>query len=59
MANKYKLPKDKMLFSVVELKKAGLSHYKINQLVADGILLKLNKKYYENTNYQGEESDFY
>lgn len=59
MANEYKLPKDKMLFSVVELKKAGLSHYKINQLVADGILLKLNKKYYENTNYQGEESDFY
>lgn len=59
MANEYKLPKDKMLFSVVELKKAGLSYYKINQLVADGILLKLNKKYYENTNYQGEESDFY
>ena len=59
MANEYKIPKDKMLFSVIELKKAGLSHYKINQLVADGILLKLNKKYYENTNYQGEESDFY
>ena len=59
MANEYQIPKDKMLFSVVELKKAGLSHYKINQLVADGILLKLNKKYYENTNYQGEESDFY
>ena len=59
MANEYQISKDKMLFSVVELKKAGLSHYKINQLVADGILLKLNKKYYENTNYQGEESDFY
>ena len=59
MANEYKLPKDKMLFSIVELKKAGLSHYKINQLVADGILLKLNKKYYENTDYQGGESDFY
>ena len=59
MVNECKLPKDKMLFSVVELKNAGLSHYKINQLVADGILLKLNKKYYENTNYQGEESDFY
>lgn len=59
MANGCKLPKDKMLFSVIELKNAGFSHYKINQLVADGILLKLNKKYYENTNYQGEESDFY
>lgn len=59
MADKYKLPKDQMLFSVDELKKAGFSHYKINQLVEEGILLKLNKKYYENVNYQGEELDFY
>lgn len=59
MVNKHKLPKDQMIFSVDELKAAGFSYYKINQLVEDGTLLKLNKKYYENTNYQGEESDFY
>jgi len=59
MVNECKFPKDKLLFSIIELKEDGLSHYKINQLVADGMLLKLNKKYYENTNYQGEECDFY
>lgn len=47
-----------MIFSVDELKAAGFSYYKINQLVEKGTLLKLNKKYYENTSYQGEESDF-
>ena len=59
MVNGLKLPRDQMIFSVDELKKAGYSHYKINQLVEDGTLLKLNKKYYENTEYNGEESDFY
>ena len=32
-----------MIFSVDELKAAGFSHYKINQLVEDGTLLKLPK----------------
>ena len=59
MMNERKLTEDQMIFSVEELKAAGFSHYKINQMVDDGTLLKLNKKYYENTNYQGEESDFY
>ncbi len=54
-----KLPENQMIFSVDELKKAGYSHYKMNQLVENGILLKLNKKYYENTEYSGDESDFY
>ena len=47
------------IFSIQELKEKGFSYYKINQMVAQGVLVKLNKKYYENTNYQGEESDFY
>ncbi len=59
MVNELKLPEDQMIFSIDELKKAGYSHYKINQLVEDGTLLKLNKKYYENTEYSGDESDFY
>jgi predicted transcriptional regulator of viral defense system len=28
-------------------------------MVAQGILIKLNKKYYQNANFDGEESDFY
>ena len=45
MVNGLKLPREQMIISVDELKKAGYSHYKINQLVEDGTLLKLNKKY--------------
>lgn len=59
MVNEFRLPKDQMIISVDELKAEGFSHYKINQLVEDGVLLKLNKKYYENTTYQGEESELY
>lgn len=51
--------KDQMIISVDELKESGYSHYKINRLVEYGALQKLNKKYYENINYVGEESDFY
>lgn len=50
---------DQMIFSIDELKAKGFSYYKIGQMVRQGILIKLNKKYYENTNYDGEESDFY
>lgn len=53
MVNELRIPKDQMIFSVAELKAEGFSYYKINQLVKDGVLLKLNKKYYENINYQG------
>ena len=50
---------EQLIFSIQELKDKGLSYYKINQLVKQGILIKLNKNYYENTNFDGEESDFY
>lgn len=53
------IPDDQMMFSVKELKSKGLTMYKINQLVAQGVLVKLNKKYYENTGYNGEISDFF
>ena len=59
MPKEVKLSDNQMIFSVEELKKAGFSHYKINQMVKEGTLLKLNKRFYENTKYQGEESDFY
>ena len=50
---------DQMIISIEELKEKGLTLYKINQLVNQGVLKKLNKKFYENTGFQGEESDFY
>ena len=59
MSKEIGLSNDQMIFSIEELKKAGFSHYKINQMVEEGTLLKLNKRFYENTKYQGEESDFY
>ena len=54
-----KVSNEQLIFSIQELKDKGLSYYKINQLVKQGVLIKLNKKYYENTNFDGEESDFY
>ena len=59
MEKKQVLTSDQMIYSIEDLKKEGFSHYKINQMVDDGVLMKLNKKYYENTGYEGEESDFY
>ena len=53
------IAKDQMIISIEELKENGLTLYKVNQLVDQGVLRKLNKKFYENTGYQGEESDFY
>lgn len=50
---------DQLILSIEELKAKGLTLYKINQLVDMGVIKKLNKKYYENTNFTGEESDFY
>lgn len=59
MENKGKLEKDRKIFSMKELKDLGLSQYKISKLVEDGKLVKLNKSYFENADYTGEESDFY
>lgn len=58
MSKKLSLATDKKIYSVDELKEEGFSHYKINQMRDEGLLIKLTKKYYENTSYSGEESDF-
>ena len=52
-------PEDQKIFSMQELKSKGFTQYKIGKLVDEGKLLKLNKSYYENAEYCGEESDFY
>ena len=53
------LSEDQKIFSMQELKSKGVSQYKVSKLVSEGKLIKLNKSYYENTEYCGEESDFY
>jgi len=53
-----KLPADRHFLAVSDLLSAGFSYYKINKLVAEGKLIKLNNKMYENTAYSGEVSDF-
>ena len=59
MENMVTLPEDQKIFSMQELKEMGFSQYKVSKLVDEGKLIKLNKRYYENTEYCGEESDFY
>ena len=41
------------------LKDSGYSHYKINKLVEQNVLRKINNSTYENLLYKGEENDFY
>lgn len=53
------LSDDQKIFSMQELKRKGYSQYKVSKLVEQGKLIKLNKSYYENAEYCGEESDFY
>ena len=52
------IPADRHFLAVSDLLSAGFSYYKINKLVAEGKLIKLNNKMYENTAYSGEVSDF-
>ena len=52
------LPADRHFLAVSDLLSAGFSYYKINKLVAEGKLIKLNNKMYENTAYSSEVSDF-
>ena len=44
--------------SVSELLNRGFSYYRINRFVEEGKLRKLNKKVYENLNFEGDQSDF-
>ena len=52
------IPSNQQYLPISDLLSAGFSHYRINKLVAEGKLLKLNNTIYENTSYSGETSDF-
>lgn len=47
------------IVSVQELREKGFSQYRVGKLVREGKLIKLNKNFYENTAYCGEDSEFY
>ncbi len=53
------IPDNQKIISTEELKNWGFTYYKINKLVDEGKLIKLNKKNYENANFKGEDLDFY
>lgn len=59
MTNTEVIPGNKKLFSMNELKELGLSRYKIIRLANDGRLIRINRTYFENAQYTGDESDFY
>lgn len=52
------IPNTQMIFSMNELKNKNFSYYKIGQLVKSGKLKKLNKQFYINTEFVGDESEF-
>ncbi|MBF4694248.1 type IV toxin-antitoxin system AbiEi family antitoxin domain-containing protein [Fusibacter ferrireducens] len=53
------IPKDKKIYNTGDLMALGLSYYKINKLIEEEKLVKLNKSHYENLEFQGEDNDFY
>lgn len=50
---------DQLFITMSELRNRGFSHYMVAELVQEGKLRKLNRKFYENTSYTGTKSDFF
>lgn len=53
------LSRTKKIYHTKELMDHGFTYYKINKLLADGSLIRLTKSFYENSNFNGEENDFF
>ncbi len=52
-----KLPSDRLIYSAEELRDMGFSPYRIRKMAEEGVIRKLNKKFYENRRYTGEKTD--
>ena len=52
------LSPEQRFYSITDLQEQGLSYYKINKMVEQHLLSKLNNKMYENTTYSGDDSDY-
>lgn len=55
----YKLDNSKKVYTRTELKELGYKRYAIDQMVQKGLLYKITGSVFENTKYNGPESDFY
>lgn len=49
---------NKLIYDRAELHDLNLSNYKINKLVEEGTLRKINNRFYENMTYNGDFNDF-
>lgn len=47
-----------MIYEISELRNLNLSQYKINKLVDQGILKKINRNHYENLTYEDDYNEF-
>ena len=52
------LSSEQRFYSVNDLRELGFSYYKINKMVEQHLLSKMNNKMYENTTYSGDDSDY-
>ncbi len=52
------LSSERLFYSIADLQGLGLSYCKINKMVEQHLLTKMNKKMYENATYSGDESDY-
>ena len=49
---------NRKFITIAELKDMGYSYYKVDKLVKEGILQRINRSTYENLSYKGDENDF-
>ena len=52
------LSPEQRFYSIADLQELGLSYYKINKMVGQHLLSKMNNKMYANVTYSGDESDY-
>ena len=55
----YKLDNSKKVYTREDLKALGYERYAVEQMIQKGILYKITGSVFENTKYDGPESDFY
>ena len=58
MDTNHPLSSDQRFYSIADLQELGFSYYKINKMVEQHLLSKMNNKMYENAAYSGDESDY-
>ena len=52
------LSPEQRFYSITDLQELGLSYYKINKMVEQHLLSKMNNKMYENATYSGDDSNY-